>query len=106
MDDAQTTRILTINSGSSSVKFALFQMGRAETLVLSGRMERIGLAAGVFKAKGADGAKLVEKPMHLPNHATAFECSLPGSKTSRTRTISRRSVTGSCTAARITPSRQ
>jgi acetate kinase len=73
MDDAQATRILTINSGSSSVKFALFQLGQAETLVLSGRMERIGLAAGVFKVKGADGAKLVEKPMALPDHAAAFE---------------------------------
>jgi acetate kinase len=73
MDDAQATRILTINSGSSSVKFALFEMGRAETLLLSGRMERIGLAAGVFKAKGADGAKLIEKAMPLPDHATAFD---------------------------------
>jgi acetate kinase len=73
MDDAQAIRILTINSGSSSVKFALFQMGQAESLVLSGRMERIGLNAGVFKAKGADGAKLLEQQMQLPNHAAAFQ---------------------------------
>jgi acetate kinase len=73
MDDAQALRILTINSGSSSVKFALFQMGQAETLLFSGRMERIGLDAGVFKAKGADGAKLLERQMHLPDHAAAFQ---------------------------------
>ena len=73
MVNAQLTRILTINSGSSSVKFALFHMGQSETLVLSGRMERIGLSAGVFKAKGADGATLVERPLDLPDHAAAFK---------------------------------
>jgi acetate kinase len=73
MDDAQTTRILTINSGSSSVKFALFQMGPSETLVLSGRMERIGLKAGVFKAQGADGAKLLERHVDMPDHGAAFQ---------------------------------
>jgi acetate kinase len=67
------TRILTINSGSSSVKFALFQMGSTESLVLSGRMERIGLSGGVFKAKGADGATLVEQKQDLPDHAAAFK---------------------------------
>jgi acetate kinase len=73
MVDARLTRILTINSGSSSVKFALFHMGQTETLVLSGRMERIGLSAGVFKAKGADGAMLVDRPLDLPDHAAAFK---------------------------------
>lgn len=73
MDDAQAKRILTINSGSSSVKFALFQMGQSETLLLSGRMERIGLNAGVFKAKGADGARLLEQQIELPNHTAAFQ---------------------------------
>lgn len=73
MVDARLTRILTINSGSSSVKFALFHMGPTETLVMSGRMERIGLSAGVFKAKGSDGATLVERPLDLPNHAAAFK---------------------------------
>ncbi|HUE13708.1 MAG TPA: acetate/propionate family kinase, partial [Planctomycetaceae bacterium] len=58
---------------SSSVKFALFHMGQTESLVLSGRMERIGLSAGVFKAKGADGATLVERPLDLPDHAAAFK---------------------------------
>jgi acetate kinase len=73
MVDAQSIRILTINSGSSSVKFALFHMGPAESLVLSGRMERIGLSGGVFKAKGADGATLVDRKLDLPDHAAAFK---------------------------------
>jgi acetate kinase len=40
---------------------------------LSGRMERIGLSAAVFKAKGAGGATMVERQMDLPNHAAAFK---------------------------------
>jgi acetate kinase len=67
------TRILTINSGSSSVKFALFHMGQSETLELSGRMERIGLSGGVFKAKGADGKTLVDRQLDMPDHAAAFK---------------------------------
>ncbi len=39
--DEHFNRILTINSGSSSVKFAPFHVGRTETLVFSGRMDRI-----------------------------------------------------------------
>lgn len=80
MGDARLIRILTINSGSSSVKFALFHMhrwpGQTETLVLSGRMERIGLSGGVFKAKSAEGAEgvtPVDRQLELPNHAAAFK---------------------------------
>ncbi len=42
-------RILTINSGSSSVKFALYDMGDGEALVFSGRAE---------KDKGMDAAAI------------------------------------------------
>jgi acetate kinase len=67
------TRLLTINSGSSSVKFALFETGRAETLLLSGRIERIGLGGGVFLARRADGDVLVERSVELPDHDSAFQ---------------------------------
>ena len=36
-------RILTINTGSSNLKVALYEMGRGETRVLSGEVERIGV---------------------------------------------------------------
>jgi acetate kinase len=36
-------RILTINGGSSSIKFALFEAGDSLRRILEGRIERIGL---------------------------------------------------------------
>ena len=36
--------VLTINSGSSSIKFALYSMGESMQRTLAGKMDRIGLA--------------------------------------------------------------
>ena len=36
-------RVLTINSGSSSIKFALFEAGDSPQRILAGAIERIGL---------------------------------------------------------------
>ena len=40
--------VLTINSGSSSLKFAVYQMAPEETLTFSGIIERIGLRGSRF----------------------------------------------------------
>ena len=40
-------RVLTINGGSSSIKFALFDAGRPLRWILQGGIERIGNARGV-----------------------------------------------------------
>ncbi len=42
--------ILTINSGSSSLKFSLYDMEPSEMLLLSGEFDRIGLVHGIFHA--------------------------------------------------------
>lgn len=42
-----TPRILTINGGSSSIKFALFESGDSLRRILEGVVERIGLPAKV-----------------------------------------------------------
>jgi acetate kinase len=73
MVDTGLVRILTINSGSSSVKFALYHMGQAETLVLSGSIERIGLHASLFHIRDAAGETLLEEHLDLPNHAAALK---------------------------------
>ena len=44
--------ILCINSGSSSMKFALYGLGDSEELVAEGAVERIGAAGGMALAKG------------------------------------------------------
>jgi acetate kinase len=66
-------QILTINSGSSSIKFSLYHMGSAETLMLSGRIERIGVTPSLFYAKNADGVTLVEQQLDLPDHDAALK---------------------------------
>lgn len=65
-------RILTINSGSSSLKIALFLMGKNETLELSAHIERIGLSAGQLSIKDGEGRTIAEEHLHLPNHDTAL----------------------------------
>jgi acetate kinase len=56
-------RILTITSGSSSIKFSLYHMGLAETLVLSGRIERIGVRSHLFHARNADHETLFDQKL-------------------------------------------
>lgn len=72
MTPAEDHRIVTINSGSSSLKIAQFLMGKKETLELSARIERIGLSAGHFHIKDGEGRTIAEEHPHLPNHDTAL----------------------------------
>jgi acetate kinase len=73
MTTAPSNLILTINSGSSSLKCSLYRMGSAETLILSGSLERIGLRGSRFLICDAAGAVLVEEHHDLPDHDTALE---------------------------------
>jgi len=65
--------ILTINSGSSSVKFSLYRLGVAESLVLHGKLDRIGVKGGVFQARDAGGGSLLDRTLDLPDHDAAFK---------------------------------
>ena len=44
--------ILTINGGSSSIKFALFEAGDSLRRILEGGIERIGLPEATLRVKG------------------------------------------------------
>jgi acetate kinase len=66
-------RILTINSGSSSLKVAVYHMGQAETRVLSGNIERIGLRASLFDIKDAQGKTIIEEHRDLSDHDAALK---------------------------------
>ena len=73
MNRNRTYEILVLNSGSSSLKFALFETGDREALLLSGKLERIGLEQGSFQARAADGRMLVDRmDERLPDHETAI----------------------------------
>ena len=61
-------KVLTINSGSSSLKFKLYEMPE-EIELCSGNCEKIGLSEGIFRIK-YDGKKDESTPV-FPNHQVA-----------------------------------
>jgi acetate kinase len=66
-------KILTINSGSSSVKFALFQMDEDETRLFSGDLEGIETDRGRFAVRTQNGDMPVDEYIPLPDHRTALQ---------------------------------
>ena len=69
---APDSNILTINSGSSSIKFALYRMGRDEKVVFSGSVEGIGAGTGVFRVTDGAGKSLVDNSLNMANHNVAL----------------------------------
>ncbi len=63
-------KILSVNAGSSSLKFQLYEMPE-ETVLISGLMERIGIGNSFYTIK-VNGEK-IKKEVELENHAQAFE---------------------------------
>jgi acetate kinase len=63
--------ILTINGGSSSIKFALFQVESPLRRVLEGRIERIGMLSPNFVVKGLNPADNFSRPVVAPDHKVA-----------------------------------
>ena len=68
----RTPCVLTINSGSSSIKFAVFPIGASEP-VLKGKAERIGLEGSSFEASDAMGARVAHEERPLPDHESALQ---------------------------------
>ena len=63
--------ILTINGGSSSIKFALFAAGDSRRRVLEGAMERIGHPGTVLRVNGVNPADNFSRSLTLPDPAQA-----------------------------------
>jgi len=61
-------RILTINGGSSSIKFAIFDAGESLRRILEGGIERIGLPEATFRVKGSDQADNFSRLVTAPDH--------------------------------------
>jgi len=70
---AMKRRILTINGGSSSIKFALFEPGQPFQRILGGAIERIGQPEAVLRVKGAEPAETFSRPVTAPDHPAAVE---------------------------------
>ncbi|MEO7559568.1 MAG: acetate/propionate family kinase [Nitrosospira sp.] len=66
--------ILTVNSGSSSIKFALFQTDDSLRRVLDGRIERIGLSQPLLVVKGVEQRDNFARAVTMPGRTAAMEC--------------------------------
>lgn len=64
------SQILTINAGSSSIKFALFEMGASLQRVFEGKIDRIGLSGTTLEVKGL--AENVSQTITPSNYSTAI----------------------------------
>ena len=64
------TKIISVNAGSSSLKFQLFDMPQ-ETVLTSGVIERIGLDEGIFTIKVNGEKKTIKQP--IPDHTVAVK---------------------------------
>lgn len=77
--------ILTLNAGSSSLKFALFTASGRPRRLWSGAIDRIGLPGAHFKLSNARRTVVLDEPGRLESHEAALArllsaiASLPGS---------------------------
>jgi acetate kinase len=62
--------ILIINSGSSSLRFALFKAGESPTRILNGKFDRIGLPDAKLSFTDALAHQSDERRIEAPNHVT------------------------------------
>lgn len=65
--------VLTVNGGSSSIKFALFESGELLRRILAGRIEGIGLPQGQFSVKGGEAADNFSRSIAAPDHTAAVD---------------------------------
>lgn len=63
--------VLSVNGGSSSIKFALFDTGTSLHRVLQGRIERIGMPAATFTVQGTDRVDAFSRSVSAPDHTAA-----------------------------------
>jgi acetate kinase len=66
-------RILTINSGSSSIKFALFEAGTSLRRILEGGIEMIGKPESTLLVKGPNPDDNFLRVIPAPDHSVAVE---------------------------------
>lgn len=66
--------VLVLNSGSSSIKFSVYEAGNgARQKLLEGAVDGIGTSLGQFWMKDGDGQPLFNQTPSLPNRSVAFK---------------------------------
>lgn len=72
MEQAHPRRILTLNGGSSSIKFAVFEGGGAALRrLVKGSIERIGQPQSRLQIEDVNEADSVSRPLAFPDHDAA-----------------------------------
>ena len=66
-------RILTINGGSSSIKFALFDVGESLQRIVEGGIERIGLPDATLRVKGVNLPDSFSQLVTAPDYKTGVD---------------------------------
>ena len=67
------SRVLTINGGSSSIKFALFEASGALRRILGGELERIGTPQASLGVKGTNPSDNFSRPVTAADHTAAVD---------------------------------
>ena len=70
---SETPCILALNAGSSSLKFAVFEMNTALGRVLSGSVDRIGSSTSTFDLRTRTGQPTEQAVASAPNHEAALQ---------------------------------
>ena len=70
--------VLTINGGSSSIKFALFEVGDSLRRILEGGVERIGQPEATLRVKGLNKADDFSRLVKAPDHTAAVDALMDG----------------------------
>jgi acetate kinase len=66
--------VLVLNSGSSSIKFSVYEAGNGErSRLFEGAVDGIGTSHGQFWIKDSGGRKLLDQTPSLPNRSVAFK---------------------------------
>ena len=68
--------LLTINGGSSSIRFAVYQVGEALERRLHGKIDRIGLSGTNLTVNDPAGKPQVPRRLAAADHRTAVDCLL------------------------------
>ena len=74
---SQTRVVLSLNCGSSSLKFAAYRFGvEHEEPLVKGAAERVGLPEGRLWARNPSGALLLERKGRFPSHSEVLQALL------------------------------
>jgi acetate kinase len=75
-------RVLTVNTGSSSLKSALYEMAGSESRLFLARAEGVGGSQSMFHIEDATGKTLVSRRDSIPDHEAALKLYLSWIETS------------------------